>query len=329
MNEITPNRKYNNPIETPWDDLAQQEFGDDIQSAETDKEENAEQKTASKLDKVLTEAKNKLNDEDNLKPLAEAAEPFISSHEPATIDQRKTQIENFFEALDNIYDVRYEDHHRTLSASLYFNDKKYASGWSLNYETGHIIIPENQLAQSSNESIVFSLCHEYGHMIMRSESLQDNSLVATRFAHDTKIDEIGATRFAFDVMDKLKIDKTKITRYEEWQRALSYFDTRNKLEESYGEDIADIYRDVFAAIGEYEWFTSDQVINSRRGAPATGMLLGLLRAKSRMKYGDIKRKAIKGYRNLEQTLSRLDNGLLAAEVDNSIRRELDALDKAT
>ena len=150
-----------------------------------------------------------LSHDEKLQALKYASAPFNAEFQKAPIDSKKHAVGNFFEALNNTYDVTYQKHGRNLSVQLYFDNNKEVKDWSFNSEIGYIQAPARTLEHSQSEDTIFSICHEYGHALMHAKGHNVNLLVATRFDHDTKADEIGATKFAFDIMDRIGIDKTQ------------------------------------------------------------------------------------------------------------------------
>jgi hypothetical protein len=275
------------------------------------------------LDEVLVKSEGKLtSDEDKFTELEQAAMPFDTEYQTTSVEYKRQTIEELFDALNNIYNSTYSDHHRELSAKLHFSESREPKGWFLSYETGHIMVPIQQLERSKGIDTVFSLFHEYGHVIMHSNNLNDNMLVGTRFAHDTKKDEVGATKFAFILMDNLGIDKTKTKDYDRWQRTLEYFDVRNQLEEIYGKKIADQYTEVFRSVDEYEHLTSDAMINSRHQAEIQGAMMNILRVMAKLNNRDIKKRAVNTYETLNKELLAHNDDPLSMAAIKSLQKEI-------
>ncbi|MDD4785368.1 MAG: hypothetical protein PHH12_02830, partial [Candidatus Shapirobacteria bacterium] len=74
--------------------------------------------------------------------------------------------------------------------------------------------------------------------------------------------KINATRFSFAIMDNLNLNKTKIDRYDDWQKAIRIIDTFDLLKVNYNQAIADNTLGIYKLLDEYVFQTTRNDLTS-------------------------------------------------------------------
>jgi len=201
-------------------------------------EEPVEQKSNPKTEsssggnvaKVIIETAN-VGLDDSKEKLMSATELLVRQFQSASVEQKQAVVYQFYTALDNVYEARYRD----APVPIIFSN---SGGYAYNYD-GFIRIPLDELTKQTSDKAVFSLLHEYRHAMQPSLKIRHSSMGLPSFSqlsHDLFIEEIDATKFAFEYMDSYGFDKTKVDRYGDWQKAIRITDTLDLLRQNWDNE---------------------------------------------------------------------------------------------
>lgn len=187
---------------------------------------------------------------------------FVEQFQNASIEQKQDAITQFYNAFDAVYEVRY----RGAPVPIRFSE---SGGYVFNQD-GFIRIPLDALDKQTPDKAVYSILHEYRHAMQPSLNFKSSGMGLpsfTKLSHDMRSEEIDATKFAFTNMDILGLDKTKIDRYDDWQKAIRITDAFDLLRQNYNQETADNMLDIYNLLDEYTLQTtrSDFMLDGIRG----------------------------------------------------------------
>lgn len=131
-------------------------------------------------------------------------------------------------------------------------------GYAFNHD-GFIRVPLDILGKQSPEKAAFSILHEYRHAMQPSINVYSSGMGLEAFtilSHDMRVEEIDATKFAFENMDNFGLDKTKIDRYGDWQKAIQITDTFDLLKLNYNQETAENMLGIYKLLDEYTFQTN-------------------------------------------------------------------------
>jgi hypothetical protein len=209
------------------------------------------------LDKPSAPKENKLDEEKarseireihDDKGMEDAIKLFDDSFADLPIEAKKQAVETLFNALSGTYKTR---KYRGKDVELVFrSDSRYRKGYS--YSEGFINIPLDKLEADGGTHMLFAMLHEYRHA-MQKEVAFPSGFSSSDLDHDTRPEEIDATKFAFSIMDEFGADKTKLPRYKAWEKAIGVVDKQEQLERKFGKSIADSYFKALQYMAIYRW----------------------------------------------------------------------------
>lgn len=238
---------------------------DDLRSDEKiiNSVEETEVKLPSDESIVKMEPETIITNDDNPKELMmNAKKIFVEKFENASVEEKQAAVTQFYNAIDNAYKVTY----RGKSVPIVFSKDE---GYAFNHD-GFIRIPLNILEKQSPEKAAYSILHEYRHAMQPSLNVYSSGMGLGDFnklSHDMRVEEVDAAKFAFENMDSLGLDKTKIDRYNDWQMAISLTDTFNLLKLNYNQETAENVLGIYKLLDEYTLQTtrSDKMSDDIRG----------------------------------------------------------------
>lgn len=176
---------------------------------------------------------------------------FVEQFQNASVEQKRVAVEQFYKAIDTLYKTTY----RGRSVPIVFSE---SGGYTFNHD-GFISIPVDELEKQTLDQAIFSLFHEYRHAMQPSLNVYSSGMgleAFTKLGHDMRVEEIDATKFAFNEMDSLGFDKTKINRYDDWQKAIRITDNLDLLRLNYGQETTDGVLAVYKLLDEYTFQTT-------------------------------------------------------------------------
>lgn len=189
------------------------------------------------------------NHNDSNEIMRTAKNMFVEQFKDASVERKQVVMTKFYEALNSVYKVTY----RGEPVPIIFTKK---GGYAYNHD-GFIRIPLNILEKQTTENAVYSILHEYRHAMQPSLGMCSLGLPSlTVLDHNLRFVEIDATKFAFENMDNLGLDKTKIDDYDDCQKAIQITDTVNLLRQNYGEETADNVSDIYRLLDMYVFQTT-------------------------------------------------------------------------
>lgn len=226
--------------------------------------EETEVKLPSDESIVKMEPETIIANDDNPKELMmNAKKIFVENFENGSVEEKQAAITQFYGAVDAAYKVTY----RGKSVPIMFFSQN--GGYAFNHD-GFIQIPLNILEKQSPEKAAYSIFHEYRHAMQESINVSSSGMglgAFTDLSHDMRVEEIDATKFAFENMDNLGLDKTKIDHYNDWQKAIRITDTFDLLKLNYNQETAENMLGIYKLLDEYTLQTtrSDKMSDDIRG----------------------------------------------------------------
>lgn len=186
------------------------------------------------------------SEKDSIEALTSAIKQFVEQFQDVSVKQKQVAVADLYSAIDAVYDAKYKG----KSVPIIFSKSE---GYAFNYD-GVIRIPLDKLEKQTPNEAVFSIFHEYRHAMQPSLGILSSSSGLSSFLklkHDMFPEEIDATKFAFENMDRFGIDKTKIGSYKEWSKAIRVVETIELVKQNYNPEIANKILNIYELLDEY------------------------------------------------------------------------------